>query len=217
MNNLKSFAVISTKAFFSWICINVLTMLITLIAFGTGFFLLSKNISMGHTSHESASMMGMAANRPLASVLLLLIALSPFLFFVLANKYVIKKVAKKIIDTKANILIEPFIDKIINKIKLNSPALFNGGSNFLEFKSKLIDKIKEESGNKWMKLVLISVIHKLTLDDADFSEKTISFEEILKIKILESLKNFVSPSLNSIVFVIAAQWIFVLILYFSPY
>jgi hypothetical protein len=218
MNNLKSFAVISAKAFFSWVCINALTLLATLIAFGTGFFLLSKNINMEQVSHQGAvTILGMAANRPLASVLLLLIAISPFFFFVLSNKYVIKQVAKKIVDSKANALIEPFIDKIIHKFKASSPGLFNAGSNAVEFKSKLIDKINTEAGNKWVKLVLISVVNKLTLDDTDFSEKNISFEELLKTKILESLQDFVSPSLDSIIFVIAMQWVFVLIAYYSPY
>lgn len=118
--NLKYIAKLSTTALFSFLKINILATFSTVIVAIIGFFLLTKNINAGNSGHASPLpflLMTFLA-RPLGSILWYLICLgSPFLFFTLGNKYILQKLASKIITDKSESAINPFVRKSTTKIQ----------------------------------------------------------------------------------------------------
>lgn len=216
--SLKYFAKLSSTAAFSWLKINILGAISTIVVFILALIFIGKDIDAGHSGHVSAiPFVGlMFVAKPLSSILLVLIIISSGFIFVLGNKYIIGKLIHKILKDKSEGHIEPFIDKILSKLQEKQPDLIRKGADAAMIKLKLMNQVKTESDNKWMKRIITFGLQKISLDDIDFSSDTISFSEIIKEKLVTALYDISEPSRNSILIVIGLQWFFLLVIFFSP-
>lgn len=216
--SLKYFAKLSSTAAFSWLKINVLGTISTIIVFIVALIFIGKDIDAGHSGHVSAiPFIGlMFVTKPLSSILFVLIVVSPGFIFALGNKYIIGKLINKILKDKSEGYIEPFIEKILSKFQEKQPYLIRKGADVSMVKLKLMNQVKTESDNKWMKRIVTFGLQKISLNDVDFSSDTISFSEIIKNKLVTALYDISEPSRNSILIVLGLQWFFLLVIIFSP-
>lgn len=116
--HLKYFAKLSSISIFSFLKINFLGSFTTIIIAIIGFIDLTKDINVGSSGHFSAIpfVIMTFANRPIGSILWFLVCvLSPFLFFAIGNKYILNKIANKIVNEKFETLIYPLLDKVLSK------------------------------------------------------------------------------------------------------
>jgi hypothetical protein len=215
---IKYFAKLSSTAALSWIKINLLGAFSTAVVFIIAIIFLAKNIDAGHSAHVSAIpfLIMVFMNKPLSSILFLGIFFSPFLIFALGNKYIISKLINKVIKDKSEVYLEPFIDKMFSKFQEKQPDLIKKGADASLVKLKLINQIKAESENKWLKRIITFGLKKIKLDEVDFSNQKVSFSEIIKTKLITALHEFSEPSKKGIFIILGLQWLFLLIIVLSP-
>lgn len=219
--NLKYIAKLSTTAIISFLKINILATFSTIIVGIIGFFLLTKNINAGNSGHASPFpflLMTFLAH-PLGSILWYLICIgSPFLFFALGNKYILQKLANKVITDKSESLINPLLERILQKFKTKQPEVLKNAGNFSLNKLKLIQEIKnDQSENKWLRKIIVFGMKKIKLDDVDFNQENQNFFDIIKVKTIQSLKNISKPSRKLIWITIAIQWIILIFIWLTEY
>jgi hypothetical protein len=210
-DSIKYAAKLSSISVFSFIKINFLGAFSTIIVALLGFILLSKNINPGASAHVSAFpyLIMIYANRPVGSVLWFLICLtSPFLFFFIGNKYIIAKLANRVISDKSDKVIYPLLDKLLLNFK--RPVLLRSAGDFSIEKLKLIQNIKNETENKILKRIIIFGMEKIKIDDIDFNQDDLDFNEIIKTKTIQALTAVTEPSRNLIWLIFGAQWFIIL-------
>lgn len=218
--HIKYFAKLSSISIFSFLKINFLGSFTTIIIAIIGFINLTKDINVGSSGHVSAIpfVVMTFANRPIGSILWLLICtLSPFLFFALGNKYILNKIANKLVNEKFETLIYPLLDKVLNKFVLKQNGLIKNGADFSVQKLKLIQNIKNESENKLLKRVIVYGLKKIKIDDIDFNQKDLNFNDVIKQKTTEALKYVTEPDRKPIFFIIAGQLLILLFILFTKY
>lgn len=208
--NIKYFSKLSLSGAISFLKINFLGSISTVAVAIIGFIILTKNINAGSSGHVSAIpfLIMTFASRPIGSILWYILVLgSPFLFFALGNKYVLTKLANKIIVDKSETLINPALDKLLNKFKTNQPNSVKTVADYSMTKLKLIESIKkDETENKWLKKIIVFGMKKVKMDDVDFNKEGQNFHDILKLKTVETLKNISEPNKNILWLCLAAQW-----------
>ncbi|WP_278010061.1 hypothetical protein [Flavobacterium gyeonganense] len=158
---VKYFAKISSIAIFSFIKINLLGFVNTLICCTIGCFLLSANV--GHAAHTNSGaliLLVFFTSKPVGTTLLVLIFLAPFLYIILGNKYIISKVVHRLIKDKSESTITPLLDKVLTKFKENQPDGLKKGADLGLAKIKLLNQVKSETDNKWLKKVLLFGLKK---------------------------------------------------------
>lgn len=212
-------AKLSSVAVFNWIKINLLGLVSTVITFIIGLCVLLYQVDTGHAGHAGILPVFLIVfmSRPLGSVLVVLILLCNILYVMLSNKYVIGKVINKIINDKAESHILPLIDNILSKLKVKQPDLIKKGADYSMVKLKLIDQAKQESENKWVRKAICFGMEKIRLDDVDFSQENLSFNEIIKQKLFAALNNISAPSMQPIWLTVLFQWVSLLIIVFVRY
>jgi len=119
---------------------------------------------------------------------------APILLFTLGNKYVIFRTINRLIADKGEQLLFPIIDRILNKAKDNQPQLFQKGTDKAKLQLKILQEIRDSKENKWFKKIISYGFKKVELDEIDFKDENVSFTEILKIKIIDKLKDISQPS-----------------------
>ena len=211
--NIKYITKISASAVFSFLKINILGAVSTVLVVILEFIFLTKNIDAVHSAHVSAIpfLLMMFFARPVGSILWYLTCLvSPYLFFVFGNQYIIKKIISKIVTDKSESLIHPFLDKVLTKFKDKQPNVLRNSGDFTLNKLKIIQEIKnDKSENKWLK--------KIQLDDVDFSKENLNFYEIIKTKTIQSLQSVSEPSKNAIWISVGIQWVILLFIWLTNY
>lgn len=217
--HLVYIAKLTSLAFFNWIKLNILGTFSTIITFVIGLIVILNQVDTGHAGHAGVLpvFIVMFLTKPLGSILLILIFLCNFLFVALSNKYVVGKVINKIVNDKAESHMLPVIDKILSKFKDNQPNLIKNGADYGLVKLKLIDQVKKESDNRWIKKAICFGMEKIRLDDVDFNNENLSFNEIIKQKLFTSLKQMSAPSMANIWYVVLFQWLALLVIAFVPY
>lgn len=219
--NFTYFAKLSTIAITSFIKINFLAVFSTVIVVIIEFFLLSKSVDAGHSAHVSAIPFLVLTffARPIGSILWYLTCIfSPFIFFALGNKYILSKLANKLITDKSESLIHPLLDKVLMKFKTKQPEVLKNSGDFTLNKLKIIEDIKnDKTENKWLRKVIVFGMKKIQLDDIDFNQDNQNFYDIIKIKTVQSLKNISEPSRKSIWITIAIQWTILLFIWLTKY
>lgn len=213
-------AKLTTSSIFSFIKINVIGAMSTSLILILGFIILSKNINPGHSEHVSVIpyLAMIFAVKPISSILfyITLIA-SPLLFFFLGNKYILSKVINKVLKDKSEKYIYPILDKILIKVKDSKDNLLQNGENYNDVKKKIIQQLKNENENRLTKKVIEYGLKKVKLDDVDFRNENLSIIEILKSKIIQVLQNISEPSRQSLLVLLATQWIILLLIWILPY
>lgn len=211
---VKYFTKITSIAVFSFIKIILLGSINTLICCTIGSFLLSANV--GHAAHTNSGaliLLVFFTSKPIGTILLILIFLAPVLYIILGNKYIISKVIHRLIKDKSESTITPLLDRVLTKFKNNQPDGIKIGADLGLAKIKLLDQVKSETDNKWLKKVLSFGLKKIKLDDVDLSQDNIDFKDVIKTKTITALHNSTEPSRKGILAVLILQWIFVLLIW----
>lgn len=211
---VKYFAKITSVAVFSFIKINLLGSVNTLICCTIGSFLLLANV--GHAAHTNSGaliLLVFFTSNPLGTTLLMLIFLAPILYIILGNKYILSKVIHSLIKDKSESTITPLLDTILTKFKDNQPDGLKKGADLGLAKIKLLDQVKSETDNKWLKKVLSFGLKKIKLDDVDLSQDNIDLKDIIKTKTITALHNSTEPSRKGILAILILQWIFLLMIW----
>ncbi|WP_136668069.1 hypothetical protein [Flavobacterium sp. H122] len=208
--NIKYFSKLSLSGIISFLKINILTTASTVTIGIIGFIILTKNINAGNSGHVSAIpflVMTFGA-RPIGSILWYIVILgSPFLFFALGNKYVLTKLANRIIVDKSDTLLNPVLDKLFNKFKANQSNTIKSAADYSMNKLKLIENIKKDkTENKWLKRIIVFGMKKVKMDDVDFNKEGQNFHDILKLKTIETLKDISEPDKTIIWITLGVQW-----------
>lgn len=219
--NLKYIAKLTTIAISSFLKITILNVFSTILVVVIGFILLTKDVDAGSSGHVSALPFLILTffTRPIGSVLFYLICISsPILLFTLKNKYILSKLANKVIADKSESFIIPFLDKILLKYQSHQPVVLKNTGDYSLNKLKIIQEIKnDKSENKWIRKIIIFGMKKISLDDVDFSHENQNFYDIIKSKTLQSLQNSTAPSRKPIWIIIGMQWLIVLFLWKTNY
>jgi hypothetical protein len=211
---VKYFTKITSIAVFSFIKINLLGSANTLICCVIGSFLLSVNV--GHAAHTNSGaliLLVFFTSKPIGTILLVLIFLAPFLYMILGNKYILSKVIHRLIKDKSESTIIPLLDRVLTKFKNNQPDGIKIGADLGLAKIKLLDQVKSETDNKWLKKVLSFGLKKIKLDDVDLSQNNIDFKDVIKTKTITALHDSTEPSRKGILAVLILQWIFLLLIW----
>jgi hypothetical protein len=212
-------AKLTTSSIFSFIKINAIGAMSSSLIFILGFIILSKNVNPSHSEHSSVIpyLLMIFAVKPITSILFYITLLaSPLLFFFLGNKYILSKVINKVLQDKSEKYIYPILDKILIKVKDSKDNLLKNGENYNDVKKKIIQQLKNENENKWIKKIIEYSLKKINLDDVDFRNENLSIIEILKSKIIQVLQNISEPSRQSIWILLATQWIILLLIWILP-
>lgn len=211
IENLKYFSKLSLSGIVSLIKINTLGSISTIAVTIIGIINLSKDINVGSSGHVSAIpfITSTFASRPVGFILLCLSLFAfPVLIYMFANKYVLKKLANKIIIDKSETILNPMLDKLFNKFKANQPGSVKNAADYSINKLKLIENIKnDKTENKWLKRIIVFGLKKVKMDDVDFNKEDQNFYDILKIKTLETLHEISEPSKNIIWLTLGTQWL----------
>ncbi|TRX36228.1 hypothetical protein FNW52_09385 [Flavobacterium sp. ZT3R18] len=211
---IKYFTKITSIAVFSFIKINLLGSVNSIICFTIGCFLLTENV--GHAAHANSGpliILVFFMSKPLGTTLLTLIFFAPILYMILGNKYIMSKIIHLLIKDKSESTITPLLDRVLIKFKNNQPDGFKKGADLGLAKIKLLDQVKSETDNKWLKKVLSFGFKKIQLDDVDLSQDNIAFTDIIKTKTITALHNSTEPSRKAILAVLILQWIFLLLIW----
>ena len=213
IDKIKYFAKLSSTAAFSFVKIYVLAIVTTFTCITISIFYLFDGFSGGHVGGGAAGLI-IFTQKPVQSVAFLLIGVCMFLIMAYANKYVMNKVISILIRDKAESTIYPLLDKVIARVKAKQPNAVKTGTDYAVVKLQLIDSLRYESENKWLKKALVYGLKKINLEDIDFKRRDMDFYEILKIKAVAALQNVTTPSRNFIWIMVALQIVFTLIIVF---
>lgn len=210
--NIKFITKLISKSAISFLKINLLgQLLIISIAIATIIMIINQTFEIG-ADGESADVKGFAtivflfSSRPVSFSLAVLSAIiCPILLFSLGNKYIILKAINRIISHKGENILFPIIDKVVNTIKSKQPELFQKGADKMKLQLKLFQEIKDSNDNKWLKKIMIYALNKIDLNTVDFKDESVSLSEIIKNKIIDSLKNVSKPNRNFFWIIIGFQ------------
>lgn len=219
--NFKYYAKLSGIALVSFLKINVLATLITITVTIIEFFILTKNIDAGHSGHVSPIPFLILTffTRPIGSLLwYLTFIFSPFIFFALSNKYIISKLSHQLITDKSESLINPFLEKTFQKLQTKQPQILKNTGDFSLNKLKIIQEIQnDKTENKWLRKIIVFGMKKIKLNDVDFQQENQNFNDIIKEKTIQSLKNMSEPSKKLIWIVFAIQGAILLFIWLTEY
>lgn len=213
IDKIKYYAKLSSTAAFSFIKIYVLALVTTITCLTISIFYLFDGFNGGHVGGGAAGLI-IFTQKPVQCIAFLLIGAGMFFIMAYASKYVLNKVISILVKDKAELIIYPVLDKVTAHVKAKQPAAVKNSADYAIVKLQLMDSLKHESENKWVKKALAYGFKKIHLDDIDFKRQDMDFYEILKIKVMAGLQNMVSPSRNFIFIVIGLQILFTLIIVF---
>lgn len=210
---IKYFGKLSSIAFLDILKINFLGISSTIITCILGFLIIASAINSGHSGHSSPIIYLSAffLARPLSSTLLVInFFISPYIYFVLANKHALTKVGHRVYNDHSDGYIRQIIEKLCSKVFTNN-SLATKGADYALLKLKLLDKLKNEPENKWMKKIIAFGISKIQLDDIDFQDKTLSVTDIITNKTIATLQSILEPSMRLFWIMVAIQWLLLVI------
>lgn len=207
---LKYIAKLSASAIFSFIKIYILATISTVLVAFIGFILIAKSVDVGTSARVSVIpfLVMVFTTKTTSAVLWCLVFFgSPFLFFALANKYILFKLSHKIIMDKSDDVLIPMLEKFLLRFKEKQPVVLKNLEEYSLQKMKLIHEIRENPAeNKWLKRVVVFALKKVSLDDIDFSNQHLDFFEIIKIKTIQIMQNITKPKRSMIWIPILIQW-----------
>jgi hypothetical protein len=196
---------------FSWVKIMLLSIVSTLLSFIIGVYYFFKNITEIEltTNNWLGDLWGILGSHLTGAFFLFLVFNSIWLLIYLANDYVMYKIIYQLISDNSEKVLEPILDKSLASMKLKFPKLMQKGVDFSMTKLKLIEEIKTSNENRFIKKIIVFCLDQVYLADVDLNKENVSFEEILKIKIIQILKGITEPTRIWILLVILFQWLVV--------
>lgn len=217
-NKIQYIVKLSSIALFSFVKINLLGFICTFLFFFIGGYFLTKNIQSDPSVRVTAIpfLISFYFENIYGSILFTItFFISPFLFFYVGNKYIFAKLANKLVEDNSAEYIEPVLNNLLDKVKASKDFIVRDGENYSLLKEKLITQLKNENENKWIKKVIHFSLKKVNLDDVDFSDKTLSFKDVLKNKLLQIIHSISKPNRKMIWLVILSQCIVLFIIWLS--
>ncbi len=154
--------------------------------------------------------------RPVASILTLLsLIVSPILLFSLGNKYILYRLIHQLVNDKGENILFPILDKILNKLQAKQPALFLKGTDRIKLKLKMIQEIKDSNENKWFKKIILFALNKVHLNEVDFADEKLNFNDIIKKNMLSVLKKITEPSRSFFWIICVVQLLLFILIFFK--
>jgi hypothetical protein len=211
-NHLKQIGKLAQIGIFSWVKVMILSVVSTLLSFIIGVFYFLKSISESEltTKNWFGDILDILSSHLMGAFFLFLIFNSIWLLIYLANDYVTYKIIYQLISDNSEKVLEPILDKLLTSIKAKFPKLMQKGADFSMTKLRLIEEIKISKENRFIKKIIVYCLDQVYLGDVDLNKENVSFEEILKIKIIQVLKGITEPTRIWILLVILFQWLIVL-------
>jgi hypothetical protein len=188
-----------------------LSIVSTLLSFVLGVYYFFKNITESELSSNNwlGDIWGIITSNLTAAFFLFLVFNSIWLLIYLANDYVMYKIIYQLISDNSEKVLEPILDKSIASMKVKFPKLMQKGADYSMTKLKLIEEIKSSKENRFIKKIIVFCLDQVYLADVDLNKENVSFEEILKVKIIQILKGITEPTRLWILLVILFQWLVV--------
>lgn len=216
ITNLKYFSKLSTVFLFNVLKIYGIGFFSTVITLIWGIYLLSNSLgsSLGHSGVYPFLVATITA-KPISSIIFyLLMLIAPYIIGVFAIKYAMSSVISKIIKDKAEIILIPFIDKIIDKFKTNQPVVVRTGADYTLAKIKLLNDFQNSSENKIIKRIVSYALKKVKFDELNLGNENANFYDIIKSKLIEKLHELSEPSSVFFFIYIGLQWVSLILIYF---
>lgn len=154
---------------------------------------------------------------PIQSILLTLIAISNYFVFSMASSHAVKRVANRLLTDKGESLLYPLIDRALDKVisdisTSDKQNWMQKGFDFSLIQMQIINNIKNQSENKWVKKLLIYGFKKLKVDDIPFNDPKLNIREIIKDRVIQAIREMANPSKKKFWYTILFHWIAVLVI-----
>lgn len=216
-DKIKYGAKLTATAAFSFFKINIIGSVLTAIVVVASFLIMigqcfGNGPGPGHAS-AGAFLVILFSMRPVAFILTTsILFISPIILFALGNKYILLKTANRLIKDKGESLLSALIEKIILRVKEKQPELLKKGADATKLKLKFLQEIKDSNDNKWIKRITTYGLNKINLNEIDFGDEHLSFSEIVKLKIFNSIQNIGKPSEKFFWITIIVQFLVLLLI-----
>lgn len=188
-------------------------------AIGLFLFIYGPYLEVGNIG-GSAGLMALFAVfiiAPIQSVSLTIILISNYFIFSMASSYAVKKVANRLLNDKGEVLLYPLIDKALDKVISDTSVAdkqnwMQKGFDFSLVQMQIVNNIKNQSENKWIKKMLVYGFKKLSVDDIPFNDPKLNLREIIKDRVINAIREMASPSKKKFWYMILFHWIAVLVI-----
>lgn len=216
VTHIKYFSKLSAVFLFNVLKMYGIGILSTLITFILGIYVLSNSLgnSTGHSGAYLFLVASITAKPISASIFYLLMLAAPYVIGVFSMKYAISSVISKIVKDKTEIILIPFIDKIIDKFKTNQPVVIRTGADYTLAKIKLLNEFQSSSENKILKRIVSYALKKVKFDELNLGNENANFFDIIKAKLIEKLYELSEPSAAFFFIYIGLQWLSLILIYF---
>lgn len=205
--NLKYIARLTGMVTGTWLKISFFFGSISVLSVFLGLFFLLKDVSAGASGHAGAApaLILMFLQKPVGSILWLLLIVCVYLVTVFTGKYVIAKLINRLVNDQSEKIIVPLLDKIISGTKALQPEAMRRGIDASIVKIQMSEQLKKTGENKWMKRILQFALKRIALDDVDFTDPKLDLDQVIKNKILQFLQNLTEPDKNAFWFILVFQ------------
>ncbi len=217
-SNLSYFAKLSGVFAGAFIKSSLLGALSTIIVFIVGLVKLSKEVSVGASVNASEFPFVVAAfiARPVgATLLLLVLVLSPFIIYGLSSRYALAKVANKLLKDKGLNYLDALLDRLLAQFKNIQPQALKTGVNWSVEKLKALDSLKHSSENFVTKKLIGFALKKVSLDEVELQDESFNLAALIKSRILTTIEEMATPSLQMLWLLIGLQWLILLLIWFT--
>ena len=215
LDRVKYGASLATSAAFSFLKINLLGGLSTALAVTCILLLVvGQSFEGGGPAHAGgwAVVVALFSVRPGAMLLATIIFFaSPFALFFLGNKYILMKLAGRLLNDNGESYLHPLIDKALSKVRTEQPELLRKGGDSLKARLRLIQGIKDQQENQWAKRITLWGLNKADLGNVDFGAEDLSLTQVIRDRIVRSLRSMATPSRKFFWIIAGLQWLVVLL------
>ncbi len=219
LDRVKYGAGLATRAAFSFLKINLIGGLSTAASVATILYLVvhqsfGDGAGPGHVGGPGVAAV-LFAVRPVALTLAAIILFaSPIVLFVLGNKYILMKLAGRVINDNGETFLYPLLDKALSKVRTDQPELLRKGGDSLKARLRLIQGIKDQHENKWAKRITQWGLEKAELNDVDLGAENFSLTQTLRDRIVNALRAATTPSRSFFWITVTIQWLVVVLTFY---
>lgn len=215
LDRVKYGASMAASAAFSFLKVNLLGSLSTALAVTCILLLVvGQSFEGGGPAHAGgwAVVVALFSVRPAAMLLATIIFFaSPFALFVLGNKYILMKLAGRLLSDNGETYLYPLIDKALSKVRTEQPELLRKGGDALKTRLQLIQGIKDQQENRWTKRITLWGLKKADLSNVDFGAADLSLTQVIRDRIISALRTITTPSRRFFWIIAGLQWLVVLL------
>lgn len=214
IDQVKYFTKLSSTAVLTLVKLYVVAMLSTAVSFFVCFMSLFIE-PVGAAPHAGAesTLLVLLETRPWQCVFCALIVACGFLLVVLSGKYTMSKVINRLVSDKSENTVLPLLNKVIEKFRQKRPAILEQASAASRSKLNLIQEVKNEIQNRWVKRAVVFALKKARLDDVDFSQEDTRLSEVIRDRTMMALREMSQPDKPLFWITIAFQWVLVVAAY----